>query len=122
MRSFDWWLRQSLETAGKRSFWGGIFSKSAKKRFFSFVATTGLFLKKTIHSKSFFSRIALSALVVGAINLFSFTRRLLVSFFLANFLKHKIFSNLINFMFAFSVTWPFFTQAKLAKKGHVQGN
>ena len=36
--------------------------------------------------------------------------------FLADFLKCKIFYNLINFMFAFSVTWPFFTQAKLAKK------
>ena len=120
MRSFDWSLRQSLETAGKRSFWGGIFSKSAKKRFFSFVATTGLFLKKTIHSKVFPELLYLPWLL--AINLFCFTRRLLASFFLANFLKHKIFSNLINFMFAFSVTWPFFTQAKLAKKGHVQGN
>ena len=39
--------------AGKRSFWGAIFAKSAKKQFFWLGTTTGLFLKKIIHSKVF---------------------------------------------------------------------
>jgi len=82
VRSFDWSIDQALETARKRWFWGGIFSKSAKKQFFLLGRTTGLFLKKTIHSKVF-SELLYRQWFLGQLAFSVFTRRLLVYFFCA---------------------------------------
>ena len=53
MRSFDSSLFQAAKTAGKWFFRGGIFAKSAKKRFFFVGPTTGVILMKSIHDNVF---------------------------------------------------------------------
>ena len=123
MRSFHWSSRQRLKMTRMASFWGGIFAKSAKKRKFFFGRTTGLFAKKTIHSKVF-QNCSICFSCWGNC-LFIFLLAVVSIFFLraGRAISAETFSFLKNekkFMLTFFMTWTFlaiFHAGKVSKNG-----